>query len=214
MSDGKRLACGNGGGRVVLFQRSGRVLAENAIVTDKRTAMPVDTIEFLDDERLVCTMSDSEYFEYEIHIYSVKYFYSLELVWKGAGTGRYAITSPVRDACVLIGSRGNDCMDLWDLHTQELVQQYPRHTKDPKDCTGLLLQLHGADGVVGASDKDVLIWQRHVPDKPYHLKGHTGVVYGILVNPTNSDEFVSYSLDGSFIVWRWSLKEKDKCMVM
>jgi hypothetical protein len=108
----------------------------------------VDSIEFLDDERLLCTVSNSESCKYRISIYTLKYFYQLEMVWSGTGVGSCATMSPVyKERYVLVGSRDNAYMDLWDLQKRVLARQYDRKSNDQKDCIGMLTQRNQHDYV-------------------------------------------------------------------
>jgi WD40 repeat protein len=128
--------------------------------------------------------------------------------WTEVDHSGEAKMSPIYDdKYVVVGSAGKDVVDCVDVWSRRTVKQYPRMEVVKRSCTCALIGLK-LEYMVGGDGSDVVLWGRDTAKRVQKLTGHSREVSGIAVHPQNPLEFVSYSVDTSFIVWRFG-KEED-----
>jgi WD40 repeat protein len=91
---------------------------------------------------------------------------------------------------------------MWNLHTQKVERQFER--KSTLDS----FYVFSGEFVVGGDGMGVSVWDRETGLVLKQLPAHTKSLHGIAINPQNLLNFVSYSTDGSFVVWSMNPQHK------
>jgi WD40 repeat protein len=95
---------------------------------------------------------------------------------------------------------------LWDLQANAAVRVSPL---SPRDFRSMAFSPDGSTLATGGYDHEVTLWDVESGKRLMELKGHIGPVYSITFSPSGA-ELLSTSGDTSALVWRPSLKYREK----
>jgi WD40 repeat protein len=98
-------------------------------------------------------------------------------------------------------------VELLDIQERRIIREYHRNSKEFTTCA-----LGGVDGsvLIAGDQSSIAVWNTKNGVQKTQLRGHARKVNGIVVNPVNPLEFISYSYDHSLIVWHISNQETSR----
>ena len=88
---------------------------------------------------------------------------------------------------------------MWNVETRQLERQYKRMSQDARCRCAFIGSNH--EYIVGGDEKDVVVWHGKSGHRIIKLTEHSNHISGIAVHPTDPCKFISYSDDGSFIMY-------------
>jgi WD40 repeat protein len=164
----------------------------------------VCSISVLDTERfLVAVSTPANQSNYRLHMFSyANDFISMEWAEEMDGEGyltRAVLSTDAKHA--LLTSMSSPLVELIDIQNRCKIKSFKRDKSNLSKCAFLKDEKF----IVAGDGKAVVVWNKDTGKVVSKLKGHTENVLGIVVHPHNPQQFLSFSQDATFNLFKCTL---------